>query len=163
VEPELQIKQKWQDFTLPAVVLFSPSLSLRYRVAWEYCTEKANKGFNKRFFDKAVNFLGQENVQIIVDRFVPLAGMIFVCGCPINNVVVGNSTLYCEDGKITAIRVELPSNEVDYTSFMDLTFHEVLVCLGFDKSDIIKYKYGKYTDFPKELVAAVNCSYNLNL
>jgi hypothetical protein len=156
---KLKIENKW--LKLPITVLFSPSLRLRYHVAWEYCATKVNESINHCFFSKAMNASNKDisNIELLKEK--PQNNCIYVCDCLKDDIFTGFTSLFLSNNTIVGAKVLLPEAEVDESGFIDITFHEVLSCIGFDKGSTKEYIYQKRDRLPDEVIQAIITYYNL--
>jgi hypothetical protein len=137
----------WDLSLMPLVVLFSPTLRLRYRVSWFKATSEIP--VLSKIFKTAVQSTRKQALAMEFDGKDAPAGTVFVCDCHSSTEVDGHMRFAYKDGKTVGATLFLPKVEDSPYDTNKITLHQMGHCLGLvDSDDKTSIMYAALHDRP---------------
>ena len=139
----------WDLSLCPLVVLFSPTLRLRYRVSWFKATTEIP--VLSKLFQKAVEATHQEALAMEFDSKEAPSGIVFVCDSHNPKEIDGHTCFSYHNEHIVGATVFLPKTEDSPYDTNKTTLHQMGHCLGLpDSQDITSIMYASLHDRPTQ-------------
>jgi len=126
----------WPDMLIPIVILYSPTLRLRYRAALACCCNQINLACSRYVFDVPQEAPNKLAIEIENFGVEPPLGVVYVKDCPDRKVLDGTVQVYQDDkGVVNSAVVTLPRAEETPYLTLGVTMHELCHLLGLPHSD----------------------------
>ena len=137
----------WDLSLTPLVVLFSPTLRLRYRACWFKATSEIP--VLSSIFRTAVESTRKQALALEYDGKDAPAGTVFVCDCHSSKEVDGHMCFSYRDGRVVGATLFLPKVEDSPYDTNKITLHQMGHCLGLvDSDDKTSIMYAALHDRP---------------